>query len=75
MTEDEARELLAGWDGIAGVERWIAAQTWRPAGESWEVEPALQGWRFRLVPDPPGLQIIASPGSGAAPAVWTVTPR
>jgi hypothetical protein len=75
MTEAQARALLRDCDGQGGVEAWIAGQRWRPAGDGWEVEPALQVWRFRLVPDPPGLQVIASPGSGAAPAVWTVATR
>ncbi len=30
MTEDQARAALAAFDGLGGLERWIAEQPWEP---------------------------------------------
>ena len=56
MTEAEARAALAAFDGLGGLERWIAEQ--RP----WQAIPA--GWTV-----PGELQHIAPDGS-AVPADW-----
>ncbi len=69
MTEDEARAALAAFDGLGGLERWIAEQ--RP----WQAMPGdLQGWRFRVEPAPGGVRVLASAGRGE-PAVWVVPGR
>jgi hypothetical protein len=73
MTEAEARALLRDWPGVGGLEGWIARQPWRPAPGGWAVSHELEGWRFRLERIPDGLRVIASPGGGASPAVWTVS--
>ena len=53
----EARTALAAFDGLGGLERWIAAQSWEAtpdgwtmAGEfqGWTVARELQGWLFRV---------------------------
>ena len=49
--EAEARAALAAFDGIGGLERWIAEQRpWEAATGGWTVPGELQGWRFRLAP-------------------------
>ena len=71
MTEDEARAALAAFDGLGGLERWIAAQSWETAPDGWTVAGELQGWRFRVEPAPGGVRVVASAGRGE-PAVWFV---
>jgi hypothetical protein len=72
MTEAEARVALAAFDGLGGVERWIAEQRpWQAMPTGWTVPGELQGWRFGLEPVPGGVRVIASSGKGA-PAVWFV---
>lgn len=72
MTEAEVRAALAGFDGVGGLERWIADQRWEAAPRGWAVAGTLQGWRFRLEPAPEGVRVAAfAPGPGA-PAVWMV---
>jgi hypothetical protein len=56
VTEAKARAALAAFDGLGGLERWIAVQ--RP----WQAIPA--GWTV-----PGELQHIAPDGS-AVPADW-----
>ena len=71
MTEDEARAALAAFDGLGGLERWIAEQRpWKAVPGGWTVPGDLQGWRFRLEAVPGGVRAIAT-GKGE-PAVWTV---
>ena len=72
MTEAEARAALAAFDGIGGLERWIAAQRlWEAVPGGWTVAGELQGWRFRVEPTPEEVRVTASAGKGS-PAVWTV---
>ena len=60
MTEAEARAALAAFDGIGGLERWIAEQRpWQAAPGGWTVPGELQGWRFRLAPVAGGVRISA----------------
>jgi hypothetical protein len=72
MTEAQARNLLRRCRSIEGLERWMAGQPWEAAPGGWTVKPDLEGWHFRVEPVPEGVQIIASPGGGDAPAVWIV---
>ena len=72
MTENEARAALAAWDGVGGIEAWIAGQPWEAVLDGWRVQGRLQGWSFKLHPNGNGLRIVASPGSGQ-PAVWVIT--
>ena len=75
MTEEEARAALAAFDGIGGLERWIARQrSWEAVPGGWTVPGELQGWRFRLEPAPGGVRVVASAGRGE-PAVWFVPAR
>ena len=72
MTEAEARAALAAFDGLGGLERWIAEQRpWEAIMGGWTVPGDLQGWRFRVGPVPGGVRVTASPGQGS-PTVWTV---
>ncbi len=72
MTEAEARAALAAFDGLGGLERWIAAQwPWQAVPGGWTVPGDLQGWRFRVEPAPGGVRVVASAGGGE-PAVWFV---
>ena len=72
--EAEARAALAAWDGVGGLEAWIAEQPWEAMPDGWRVKTRLQGWSFELQPNGNGLRIIASPGVGTAPAVWVIAP-
>jgi hypothetical protein len=72
MTEPEARDLLAGYDGVAGIERWIAGRRWKVTPEGWTVTGELEGWSFQLAPVPGGLRVSASALGGGAPAMWVV---
>ncbi len=75
MTEAEARAALAAFDGLGGLERWIAAQRpWEAMPGGWTVPGDLQGWRFRVEPAPGGVRVVASAGAGE-PAVWFVPGR
>ncbi len=72
MTEDQARAALAAFDGLGGLERWIAAQgPWQATPAGWTVPGDLQGWRFRVEPAPGGVRVVASAGGGE-PAAWFV---
>ncbi len=74
MTEAEARAALAAFDGLGGLERWIAGQPWEPAMGGWDVLRDLQGWRFRVEPALGGVRMVAS-AAGGEPAVWFVPSR
>ena len=72
MTEAEARAALAAFDGVGGLERWIAQQRpWQAIPASWTVPGEFQGWRFRVEPAPGGVRVVAS-ASGGELAVWFV---
>ena len=72
MTEAEVRAALDAYDGVGGLERWIAAQRpWEAAQDGWTVPGELQGWRFRVEPVPGGVRVTASAGGGS-PAVWVI---
>jgi hypothetical protein len=72
VTEAEARTALRAFDGVGGLEHWIAGQHWRVEPDGWTLLTDLAGWRFRLVPIPAGLWVSATPPGGGAPAVWVV---
>ena len=72
MTEAEARAALAAFDGLDGLERWIAVQRpWQAIPAGWTVPGELQGWRFRVEPVLGGVRVVAS-ANGGEPAVWFV---
>ncbi len=72
MTEAEARAALAAFDGLGGLERWIAEQRpWQTTPGGWTVPGELQGWRFRVEPAPGGVRVVAA-AAGGEPAVWSV---
>ena len=72
MTEDQARAALAAFDGLGGLERWIAEQRpWEAIPNGWKVSGEKQGWRFRVEAAPGGVTVIASAGKGD-PARWFV---
>ena len=72
MTEPEARALLAAFDGVGGLEAWIAGRRWKATPEGWTVTGELEGWRFGLAQVPGGLHVTATVPGGGAPAVWVV---
>ncbi len=60
MTEEAARAALAAFDGLGGLERWIAEQRpWQAIATGWPVPGALHGWRFRVEPAPGGVRVVA----------------
>ncbi len=74
MTEAEARAALAAFDGVGGLERWIAGQPWLAAPGGWVVPKPFEGWRFRVELTPDGVRVVAS-ANGGEPAVWFVPGR
>jgi hypothetical protein len=72
MTEHEARDLLAAFDSVDGLEAWMAKQPWQLASGGWTVLLDLKGWRFRVLPVEDGLRLTAVPPGNGQPAVWTV---
>ncbi len=64
MTEAEARAALAAFDGVGGLERWIAGRPWQAIPAGWTVPGELQGWRLRVEPAPGGVRVVASAGGG-----------
>jgi hypothetical protein len=73
MTEDQARAVLWDFDGIGGLEAWIANQLWQATPDGWTVAEGLKGWRFQLRRVLGGLQVSATAPGGGAPAVWIVS--
>lgn len=71
VTEAEARAALRRFDGIGGLEHWVAERPWQAAPGGWTVPEPFQGWRFRVELAPSGVRVSASMGKGE-PAVWTV---
>ena len=74
MTEDQARAALTAFDGVGGLERWIAAQPWLAAPGGWVVLERFQGWRFRVEVAPGGVRVRAFMDNGE-PAAWIVPRR
>jgi hypothetical protein len=74
VTEAEARAALAAFDGVGGLERWMAEQPWLATRSGWTVQGQLQGWAFRVEPAPGGVRVVASAG-GSQPATWWVPER
>ncbi len=72
MTEAEARAALRAFDGVGGVEHWIACQAWQAAPDGWIVTGDLGGWRFWLRPVAGGVRINAAVPGGGPPAIWVV---
>ena len=70
MTE-EARAALTAFDGVGGLERWIAEQRWEAIPGGWRVRGRFAGWRFRLESVAGGLRVVMSARRGE-PAVWVV---
>ncbi len=75
MTEDQARAALASFDGVGGLEAWIAGQPWKAESGGWSVLGELHGLRFHLEVMPGGVRVIASLGGGREPKVWSVPRR
>ena len=47
MTEAEARAALAAFDGLGGLERWIAAQrSWQEVSGGWTYRSASIDWHL-----------------------------
>ena len=67
MTEDQARAALAAFDGLGGLERWIADESWLVAPGGRVVPEPLQGWRFRVERAACGLRVVTTV-RGDAPA-------
>jgi hypothetical protein len=75
VTEAEARAALAAFDGLGGLERWIAEQRpWQATPGGWTVPGELQGLRFRVEVAPGGVRVVAS-APGGDRAVWVVPGR
>ncbi len=71
MTEDQARTALAAFDGVGGLERWIAAQRWEAMPGGWVVPEPFHGLRFRVEPVARGVRVRAF-GDKGEPAAWIV---
>ena len=74
MTEAEARAALDAFDGVGGLERWIAGQPWLAAPGGWVVPEPFQGWRFRVELVAGGVRVTAFMDKGE-PAAWVVPSR
>ncbi len=72
MTEAEARAALAAFDGLGGLERWIAAQRWEAMPGGWTVRHALHGWTFMVASAGASEVRITAYMTGGSPAVWFV---
>ncbi len=48
MTEGEARAALRRFNGIGGLERWIAERPWQAAQGAWTVSGELESWTFKV---------------------------
>ena len=62
---------LTAFDGLAGLERWLAEWPWQAAPGGWAVRGELWGWRFRVEPVPGGVRVVAS-ADGCGDVEWTV---
>jgi hypothetical protein len=72
VTEAGARAALAGFDGLGGLERWIAGQRpWKAVPGGWTAAPDSEGWRFKVEPAAGEVRTTASMCKGS-PAVWLV---
>jgi hypothetical protein len=71
LTEAEAHALLANFEGVGGLENWIAARRWKAELGGWTVLGELQGLTFRVEVIPTGLRLTAAE-PGIRPAVWEV---
>jgi hypothetical protein len=69
VTEDEARAALAAFDGLGGLERWIAEQPWEAAQDGWRVRHPLHGWTFMVASAGAGGVRITAYMAGGSPAV------
>ena len=74
MTEAKARAALAAFDGVDGLECWIAEQPWLAAPGGWVLPEPFQGWRFRVELAPGGVRVSAFMREGD-PACWIVPSR
>ena len=74
MTEAEAHAALAAFDGVGGLERWIAEQRWQADASGWAVLGTIGGWRSRVEPAPGGVRVTAFMDNGE-PAAWVVPGR
>ncbi len=74
LHRSKARAALAAFDGIGGLERWIAAQRWEPIPGGWRVRGRFAGWHFRVEPAAGGLRVVMS-ARGGEPVVWFVPGR
>ncbi len=63
---------MAAFDGLGGLEPWIAEQPWKAESGGWSVLGERHGLRFHLEVMPGGVRVIASAGGGREPAVWSV---
>jgi hypothetical protein len=70
MTEAEARDLLANFDGL-GLEAWMARRRWKVTPSGWTVAGELNGFFLGTEIVPAGLRITANM-AGSRPAVWEV---
>jgi hypothetical protein len=73
VTEGEARTALCDFDGVGGLEQWIADQPWQMATDGWTVFTDLNNWRFRLRRVAGGVQISATAPGGEQPVRWIVS--
>ncbi len=71
MIEAEARAALAAFDGLGGLERWIAEQRWEAVPGGWRVRERYHSWHFRVEPVAGGVNVVMS-ARGGEPAVWVV---
>ena len=71
MTEAEARAALAAFDGVGGLEAWIAERPWLAVPGGWVAPAPFQGWRFRVEPVAGGVRVTALADKGE-PAAWVV---
>jgi hypothetical protein len=72
MTEAEARAALAAFDGLGGLEHWIAERPWDAAQDGWTVRHALHGWTFMVASAGTSEVRITAYMTGGSPAVWFV---
>ncbi len=72
MTEAEARAVLAAFDAVGGLERWIAERPWEAAQDGWVVRHPLRGWTFMVASAGTGEVRITAHMTGGSPTVWFV---